>query len=48
MVSSDAVSLFAKIPVDLAKEIAKKQLESYPSEDLQEITYYLVEEIAWD
>ena len=30
MVSFDVVSLFIKIPVDLAMEIAKKRLESYP------------------
>ena len=47
MVSFDAVSLFTtKIPVDLAMEIAKKRLESYPSEDLQEITNWSVEEIC--
>ena len=37
MVSFDVVSLFTKISLDLAKEIAKKRLKSYPSEDLQEI-----------
>ena len=46
MVSLDVVSLFTKIPVDLAMEIAKKRLESYPSEDLQEITNWSVEEIC--
>ena len=45
--SFDVVSLFTKIPVDLAMEIAiKKRLESYPSEDLQEITNWSVEEIC--
>ena len=46
MVSFDVVSLLIKIPVDLAMEIAKKRLESYPSEDLQEITNWSVEEIC--
>ena len=44
MVSFD-VSLFTKIPVDLAMEIAKKRLESYTTEDLREITNWSVEEI---
>ena len=38
MASFDVVSLFTKIPVDLALEIARKRLESHPSEDLQERT----------
>ena len=47
MVSFDVVSLFNKIPIDLAMEIAiKKRLESYPSENLQEITNWSVEEIC--
>ena len=46
MVSFDVVSLFTKIPVDLAMEIARKRLESYPSEDLLEITNWSVEEIC--
>ena len=46
MVSFDVVLLFTKIPVDLAMEIAKKRLEFYPSEDLQEITNWSVEEIC--
>ena len=45
MVSFDVVSLFTKIPVDLTMEIAKKRLESYPSEDLQETTNWSEEEI---
>ena len=46
MVSFDVVSLFTKIPVDLAMEIAKKQLESYSRADLQEITNWSVKEIC--
>ena len=46
MVSFDVVSLFTKIPVDLSMEIAKKRLESYRNEDLQEITNWSVEEIC--
>ena len=46
MVSFDVVSLFTKILVDLAMEIARKRLESYPSEDLPEITNWSVEEIC--
>ena len=46
MVSFDVVSLFTKIAVDLAMEIAKKRLEFYPSEDLLEITNWSVEEIC--
>ena len=46
MVSFDVVSLFTKILVDLAMEIAKKRLESCPSENLQEITNWSVEEIC--
>ena len=45
MVSLDVVFLFTKILVDLATEIARKQLESYSNEDLQEITNWLVKEI---
>ena len=46
MVSFDVVSLFTKIPIDLAMEISKKRLESYPNEDLQEIINMSVEEIC--
>ena len=46
MVSFDVVSLFTKIPIDLAMEIAKKRLQSYPNEDLQEIINWSVEEIC--
>ena len=46
MVSFDVVSLFPKIPVGLAMEIAKNRFKSYPSEDLQEITNWSVEEIC--
>ena len=46
MVSFDVVSLFTKIPVDLATKKTKKRLESYPSEDLLEITNWSVEEIC--
>ena len=45
MASFDVVSLITKIPVDLAMEIARKRLESYPSEDLQKIINWSVEEI---
>ena len=44
MVSFDVVSLFTKILVDLATEIARKRLESYFDEDLQEITNWLVKD----
>ena len=42
----DVVSLLTNISIDLAIEIARKQMESYPSEDLQEITNWSVEEIC--
>ena len=42
----NVVSLFTKISVDLAMEIAKKQLEFYPGEDLQETINWLVKEIC--
>ena len=46
MVSFDVVSLFTTTQVDLAMEIAKKRLESYPRKDLQDITNWSVEEIC--
>ena len=45
MVSLDVVFLFTKILVDLATEIARKQLKSYSNEDQQEITNWLGKEI---
>ena len=45
MVFFDIVSLFTKITFDLAMEIARKQLESYPNKDLPEITNWSEEEI---
>ena len=46
MVSFDVVFLFTKISVEVAMEITRKRLESYPSENLQEITNWSVEEIC--